>query len=399
MRTHISIILSIIITFSNINTQEHKFQNKKWKFKTGDRIYSTPVIIEGVVYCGSNDNHLYAVKTNNGEEIWKFRTGGEVRSGITFSEGLVFFGSTDGNYYAIDSKSGKLKWKFETRGENQFDAWDYYLSTPAVSNDIVYFGSGDSTFYALQKKSGELKWEYKTKGVIHSSPVISGNKIYFGSFDGFLYALDLNTGELIWKFDTLGNEYFPYGAIQGSPSKFNKHIYFGSRDYNLYALNAETGKVMWNKSTPSWVIAKPVADTSGLIYFGNSDDPHLYGRNGRYGSLLWEYKISANVFANAVVLEEIVIYGSFNGKLYAIDKKTGKLNFTIQTDASKENYSKIFNDNDEIKEEVASGIKTFDDVIEFYDDLQSLGSVIGSPVIDGNTLYVPSTDGFLYAFD
>ena len=32
----------------------------KWKFKTGDVVYSSPAVVDGVVYFGSDDNHLYA---------------------------------------------------------------------------------------------------------------------------------------------------------------------------------------------------------------------------------------------------------------------------------------------------------------------------------------------------
>ena len=33
----------------------------KWKFKTKGKIFSSPVVSDGVVYFGSSDNHLYAV--------------------------------------------------------------------------------------------------------------------------------------------------------------------------------------------------------------------------------------------------------------------------------------------------------------------------------------------------
>ena len=35
---------------------------EKWKFKTGGEIESSPAISDGVVYFGSFDSYLYAVK-------------------------------------------------------------------------------------------------------------------------------------------------------------------------------------------------------------------------------------------------------------------------------------------------------------------------------------------------
>jgi outer membrane protein assembly factor BamB len=52
-------------------------------------------------------------------------------------------------------------------------AWDYYQSSPAVSNGAVYFGCGDGYVYALNATSGKLLWKYKTDGIVHASPTIA----------------------------------------------------------------------------------------------------------------------------------------------------------------------------------------------------------------------------------
>ncbi|WP_410338187.1 PQQ-binding-like beta-propeller repeat protein [Longimonas sp.] len=35
---------------------------EKWRFKTEDRVFSSPAIHEGTVYVGSLDGHLYAIE-------------------------------------------------------------------------------------------------------------------------------------------------------------------------------------------------------------------------------------------------------------------------------------------------------------------------------------------------
>ncbi len=87
----------------------------KWKFKTGDVVYSSPAVVDGVVYFGSDDNHLYAIDIKTGEEKWKFETGAEVWSSPAVVDGVVYFGSDDNHLYAVDIKTGEEKWKFETR--------------------------------------------------------------------------------------------------------------------------------------------------------------------------------------------------------------------------------------------------------------------------------------------
>ena len=113
----------------------------KWKFKTENSVSSSPAVVDGVVYFGSSDYHLYAVDIKTGEEKWKFKTGGNVQSSPIVSEGVVYFGSWDSHLYAVDIKTGEEKWKFKT-GDNVH-------SSPALVDGVVYFGSADSHLYAI----------------------------------------------------------------------------------------------------------------------------------------------------------------------------------------------------------------------------------------------------------
>lgn len=77
------------------------------------------VDIADVVYVGSRDNNLYAVDAFTGQKKWHFPTGGEVWSSPTVVNDVVYVGSGSGdkNLYAVDAGTGKKKWSFPTRGE------------------------------------------------------------------------------------------------------------------------------------------------------------------------------------------------------------------------------------------------------------------------------------------
>jgi outer membrane protein assembly factor BamB len=69
----------------------------KWKFKTGNYVYSSPAIgTDGTVYVGgSYDHYLYAINSN-GTLKWKFLTGNIVKSSPAIgSDGTVYVGSND----------------------------------------------------------------------------------------------------------------------------------------------------------------------------------------------------------------------------------------------------------------------------------------------------------------
>jgi outer membrane protein assembly factor BamB len=86
-----------------------------WVFKTGSRIFSSPVICENKLFIGSDDGYLYALDAGNGNLLWKFRTGGRVSSTPAAFENKVAFMSFDGYVYCLDQKSGNEMWKFKTR--------------------------------------------------------------------------------------------------------------------------------------------------------------------------------------------------------------------------------------------------------------------------------------------
>jgi outer membrane protein assembly factor BamB len=136
-----------------------QFHRVKWKFPTGDRVISSPVFKDNVIYFGGDDGNVYAVDAATGRQIWKRATNGPVPATPAIADGTVYIGSYDGKFYAFNAKTGAVKWKFATDGERRFEAkglnglqpknqtiadpFDVFLSSPVVANGSVYFGSGD----------------------------------------------------------------------------------------------------------------------------------------------------------------------------------------------------------------------------------------------------------------
>jgi len=74
---------------------------------------STPAIFNGVVYFGSGDANLHAVKVSDGTEIWSVHTGANVTSSAAVASGnsMVYVGSEDGLLYAFNASTGALVWE------------------------------------------------------------------------------------------------------------------------------------------------------------------------------------------------------------------------------------------------------------------------------------------------
>ena len=129
--------------------------NPKWRFQTDGRIRSSAALVNGVVYCGSDDGYMYALRAGDGTLVWKLKTDGAVSSPAVANE-LVYFMSRDGEFRTVETKSGKVKWTFGTGPDLPFQGgWDWFLSSPALSEDRVVFGTGDGYVYALDAFSGK----------------------------------------------------------------------------------------------------------------------------------------------------------------------------------------------------------------------------------------------------
>ena len=77
--------------------------SKKWAFKTGGRVTSSPAIgSDGTIYVGSLNDALYAINPD-GSKKWEFKTGDYVDSSPAIgSDGTIYVGSYDNNLYAIN---------------------------------------------------------------------------------------------------------------------------------------------------------------------------------------------------------------------------------------------------------------------------------------------------------
>ena len=187
------------------------------------------------------------VGPSNLTEAWKFATEGSVVSSPTVVGGVVYAGSQDKNVYAVDALSGKLVWKFATRGSIE--------DSPAVAAGLLYIESDDGYVYCLNAQSGALNWQTPVGSNLHytyanlmltSSPVVSDGMVYIGSLDGNLYALNAESGAIVWKTPS-------GGPIECSPAYSDGAVFFTSQQPStgmLFKLNADTGQVMWNFTIP-----------------------------------------------------------------------------------------------------------------------------------------------------
>ena len=147
----------------------------KWHFKTGSFIYSSPAVVDGVVYIGSGDHNVYALNASTGKRIWKYRTGAYVLyTSPAVVGGVVYIGSWDDNVYALKADTGGKVASFTT---------GYFVdSSPAVTDGVVYIGSSDGKLYALNAANLSKIWSFDAApGEVTDNPAVVEGVVYISS--------------------------------------------------------------------------------------------------------------------------------------------------------------------------------------------------------------------------
>jgi outer membrane protein assembly factor BamB len=280
-----------------------------WVSSTGYWIESSPTVVDGKVFIGSEDHKVYCFDAFTGAGIWTYTTNDMVVCSPTFSDGKIYVGSMDHHVYCLNADTGALIWSYNT-------GWVIAQSSPAVYHGKVYIGSQDDKVYCLDAENGSKLWEFTTGYFVSSSPAVVDDRVYIGSMDGTLYCLDANTGALIWQYAIV------YTIWTSSPTVSNGRVYIGALDFELHCFNALTGAHLWNFSTGDFVTGT-AAVVDGKVYIGSWDN-NVYCLNATTGEVLWWYPTDGPVHSSPAVADGKVYVGSSGTTMYCLDAETGE---------------------------------------------------------------------------
>lgn len=76
-------------------------------------IYSTPTIAGDILYFSSLDKRIYAINLSDHSERWRFATQGRIFASPLIIEGSLWCGSNDGKLYELDPETGTLRSSFQ----------------------------------------------------------------------------------------------------------------------------------------------------------------------------------------------------------------------------------------------------------------------------------------------
>lgn len=283
---------------------------ERWSFKAGSAIEGAPAVVSGIVYFGSFDKHFYAVELATGKLKWKVKLGAMKASPSVKGE-RVYIGDMDGRFYSLKISDGSKVWEFEAGGE--------ITSGCNFHGNNVLIGSHDATLYCLGP-DGKKIWEVKTDGPVNGSPAVIGDTTFVAGCDSALHILDAKTGKEVASVD-LGGQAAATAAVA------DERAYVGTMANTVVAVDLKKKATAWTFEAPrrQQPFFASAAAANGLVVAG-SRDKKVYALDAATGREKWNFTTDGQVDASPVAIGDRVYIGclSDNGNFYVLDLKSGK---------------------------------------------------------------------------
>lgn len=294
-----------------------------WRFQTGGEVKSSPAIVNGKVYAGSSDEHIYAIDVQTGKQVWAKLLDDEIEASPTVIDNVVYAGTLAGTLYALDAESGEERWRFSandklTGGANWFK--------DSKNKLYILAGSYDAVLYCVDAQTGEAVWTYETDNFINGSPALDEKHCVFGGCDAVIHIISVSDGVKTGEIDT-GSYIAGSAAIQG------KHVYVGNYDGELLKSSLETREVIWRYTIDGEPFVSSPAVTEEIVVIGGGD-MNIHCVDNKTGKPRWTYKTLDSVSSSPVIVSNKVLVGGDDGRLYLLSSADGKLFWTFETGRS-----------------------------------------------------------------
>ena len=344
-------------------------KNIKWTAKLGSQSYGNPVVADGQIYAGTNNELtrdpkvtgdrgvLMCFRESDGQFLWQYthpklasgqandwpETG--VCSSPLVEAGRVYYVSNRCELISLDTQ-GKLVWSFDMLKELGSHPHNQSSSSPASYGDLIYANTSNGrdesheklpnpkapTLIAVNKKTGKLVWQANHAGANvldgqWSSPaigVINGvPQVVMGEGDGFVRSYEPLTGKLLWAFDTNPKDaVWPKtrNIIIATPTIWQNKVYIangqdpesGAGPGHLYALNEKGAVWHYDKIKRSLSSA---AIANGLLFIADLSG-YLHCLDANTGAPYWTHDLLSAIWATPVIVNGKVYLGDEDGDIF-----------------------------------------------------------------------------------
>lgn len=314
-----------------------------WHLQTTSHVESAPCIHDGRAYIGAGDDGLWCAELATGKVLWHL-------------EGAPFYEVTG----PMAAEIGKLEGKLLTvtgaaarlPGEGKDDAGTLTLEAKSFSEAPPAPFDG-RTFDRpvrgkVERRDGKVRLvpeEFFPD--CESPPVAIGSgadaRLFFGSGIGgnAVVCVDASTGTRIWKSPT---PYPAFGALTVSGDRVILGVgngNFVTSDPNpagaILAFSVPDGREVWRTAAADTIIGA-VAVREGRAY-ACARDGYVYAANAADGGAAAKLAVGSPMVCSPAVAGDSLYVSTTDGKVLALDRKGGKVLWSMALTPEKEIFS------------------------------------------------------------
>lgn len=229
------------------------------------------------------------------QKIWSTNIGKGSRDDLPLNAAPII---ADNRVVTLDAKAtlrgfnaetGKGLWKKDVGSKQERE--EVITGGVAYGNAMLFVTNGHDEILAISPEDGTILWRKVLPAPSRAAPTILLGRVYVSTIDSRLIALNASDGASLWEYRGVGETAGLFGAA--SPTVDQNIVIVGFSSGELTALRVENGSVAWSD---------------------NLSDVNTLG--GGLESL-------SDITAMPLMAQGLVIAMSYNGKMVAIDKRTG----------------------------------------------------------------------------
>jgi outer membrane protein assembly factor BamB len=214
--------------------------------------------------------------------------------------------------------------------ENQIDAELLNSFFDAFSDGINIFIEGKNDVWRIDADQNLESVAYiplKRCG-FRCHPIVLEDKIVCPTTP--LFCFSRPDFEVLWNTESILPDYTTTKIMNAAASKSYIFVITRYKDTKeFYALHIDTGEIAWNCTTPHNMFS--IAVDESIVFVGGDT---LCAFDIDTGNLIWEVMPQEYIHANLIVGPEYIFAADHGKRLYAMDKKTGKLMWTTEKDTN-----------------------------------------------------------------
>ena len=195
----------------------------RWEATVSSEVLSAPAVVGNLVVVRTGDGRLYGLDSASGERRWAYDQGSvpllSLRGNgpLLVANGVIFLGSDNGKLVALRLDNGEKLWEqtlASGEGRTEIDRLNDADGAIVLDGSTLYGAAYHGNLVAVDGPSGRPLWSHPFS--TFASVDVSGNALYGVNDESQVWAFDKNGGADMWKNDKLKYRWLSAPAVQGN---------------------------------------------------------------------------------------------------------------------------------------------------------------------------------------